>query len=82
MIKDQRKRGVRATDNGLKKIVEAKATRLGGGKRLTIEKLAEESNVSEQTVKRFLKGLRIDQDYAMVIVKALNLEYKDIIEDK
>ncbi|CAD5970844.1 hypothetical protein PCC9214_03801 [Planktothrix tepida] len=45
----------------------------------TQDYLATQANVSLDTVKRFLKGTPIDQDYAIAIVKALNLELADIV---
>ncbi|BAY84703.1 putative signal transduction protein with Nacht domain [Calothrix parasitica NIES-267] len=74
---NRRKRGVRATHQSILKVKEAKSTQ-----KLTIEKLAEKAYISESTVKRFLRRKHVDQDYAIAILKALNLEYQNIIEDE
>lgn len=77
-----RKRGVRATDEGLEQIHLAKAAGLDNGKHLTYDEIALKANVSPKTIQRFFKGDRVDKYYAIAIVKALNLQPQDILEDR
>jgi HEAT repeat protein/DNA polymerase III delta prime subunit len=81
-------RSVAATSEGIAKIVARMAELekpIDPGKTgkncWTQEYLAKKANVSLDTVKRFLKGTPIDKGYASAIVKALNLELADIIDE-
>lgn len=76
----QRQRGVKLTAKERIKVKEAIAPQLGT--RITQEKLAENSYVSVSTVKRFLQGKAVDECSAIAILKALNLDYQDIIKDR
>ncbi|MGL4502607.1 MAG: NACHT domain-containing protein, partial [Planktothrix sp.] len=80
-------RSVAATSEGIAKIkarmAELEKPILPGktGKSCwTNEYLAKQANnISVDTVKRFLKGIAIDQGSAIAIVKALNLKLEDIV---
>ncbi len=70
---NQRNRGIAATPEGIEKVRAVK-----GEKKWTIDKLAEEAKVSPDTVKRFLKGIRIDIDSVGLIAKALNIPTEEL----
>ena len=79
-------RSVAATSQGIAKIkarmAELQKPILPGktGKSCwTQEYLATQANVSLDTVKRLLKGIAIDQGYAIAIVKVLDLELANIV---
>lgn len=87
----RRNRGVRATENGIVKLRNAKRNlnrdhesliendnKIAGVTNLELGCIA---NVSESTVKRFFEGKFVDKDCASSIVGALNLEYSEIIEE-
>lgn len=80
-MSQKRKRGIQATEEGIIKVRAAMA-KGDGGKRLTYEKLAEKAWVHVSTIKRFLKRNCIDKTCAVSILNALNLEYRDIIENE
>jgi HEAT repeat protein/DNA polymerase III delta prime subunit len=81
-------RGVAATSDGIAKI-KARMAELEkpidpgktGKNCWTQEYLAKQANVSLDTVKRCLKGIAIDESCMIPIVKALNLELADIIDE-
>lgn len=77
-MSQQRKRGIRATEEGIVKVRAAMA-KSGEDKRLTYEELAERAWVSVSTVKRFFKRNLIDKTCAASILNVLNLDYQDII---
>lgn len=80
-MSQKRKRGVRATEKGILKVIAAMA-KDNEGNRLTYEKLAEKAWVHVSTIKRFLKRNCIDKTCAVIILNALNLKYQDIIENE
>ncbi|CAD0229260.1 conserved hypothetical protein [Planktothrix agardhii] len=79
-------RSVAATSEGIAKIKakmveleKAEKSKKGEKSHWTQEYLATQAHVSLDTVKRFLRGIAIDEGSAIAIVKALNLELADIV---
>jgi NACHT domain len=80
-MSQRRKRGVQATDDGRKKLQQAKtAGRNEKGKLLTYENIADKADIqAKKTVERFFKGEAIEEGYAKAICQALGLKPIDII---
>jgi hypothetical protein len=76
----RKRRGVRATEEGLQKLQKAKAAGLDdGGKPVTYERIAYKAGISIDTVKRFFSAKAIDRDLATVIAQALGLEVSEVV---
>ncbi|NJM61028.1 MAG: hypothetical protein HC849_13725 [Oscillatoriales cyanobacterium RU_3_3] len=83
-MKEIRKRGIRATEEGRQKLTTAKAAKRNHkGKVWTYLDIATEAEVNETTVKRFFGGKEgVDRESAISICKALGLEVTDIVDPK
>lgn len=76
-------RSVRATQEGLQKLQQAKAAKRNDkGKPWTYFDVATAAEVDEKTVQRFFRGKAKDRNYAIAIVKALGLEITEIVDPK
>jgi len=76
----RKSRGIRATEEGLQKLQQAKASgRCDDGKPLTYVRVAEKAGISELTVKRFFGGNPVDRDSAIAIAQALGLEVSEVV---
>jgi predicted NACHT family NTPase len=83
MSQTRKPRGVRATEEGLKKLQQAKAAgRDEDGKPLTYERIAERARVDKKTVERFFRREAKDRDSAIAITNALNLEITEVVDPK
>ncbi len=80
-MNQRQNRGFRATDDGQKKLQQAKTQgRNEKGKPLTYENIADKADIqAKKTVERFFKGKAIDRSYAEAICRALGFEPIDII---
>lgn len=77
----KRPRAVSATEQGRKKLNEAKELkRTENNKRISLAKIAEKVFVEETTVKRFFRGEKIFTDNAEAICKELNLNLDEIVD--
>jgi NB-ARC domain len=78
----QRNRGVSATEEGRKKLEEAKAAwQDEDEQRLTMQKLAEKSGCSVDIVKNFLGGIEnVDRDGALKICRFLDLAITEVVD--
>ncbi|MEG3844111.1 NACHT domain-containing protein [Microcoleus sp. herbarium14] len=80
-MKETRKRGIRATEEGRKKLTTAKAAKRNhNGKVWTYLDIATAAEVNETTVKRFFRGDGVDRESAISTCKALGLEVTDIVD--
>jgi predicted NACHT family NTPase len=83
MNQTRKSRGVRATEEGLKKLLQAKtAKRNDKGKPWTYFDVATAAEVDEKTVQRFFRGEAKDRNYAIAIVQALGLEITEVVAPK
>lgn len=81
MGQTRKSRGVRATEEGLKKLQQAKAAgRDEDGKPLTYERIAEKARVDKKTVERFFRREAKDRDSVIAITNALNLEITEVVD--
>ena len=75
MAKTRKPRSISATQEGLEKLRQAKATKRNEkGKPWTYFDIATAAQVDEKTVQRFFHGEPKDREYAIAIVQALGLE--------
>jgi len=80
-MKETRKRGIRATEEGRKKLTTAKAAKRNHNDKVwTYLDIATAGEVNETTVKRFFRGEAVDRESAISICKALGLEVTDIVD--
>ncbi|MEG4628700.1 HEAT repeat domain-containing protein [Microcoleus sp. AR_TQ3_B6] len=80
-MKETRKRGIRATEEGRKKLTTAKAAKRNHNDKVwTYLDIATAAEVNETTVKRFFRGEAVDRESAISICKALGLEVTDIVD--
>jgi energy-coupling factor transporter ATP-binding protein EcfA2 len=80
-MKETRKRGIRATEEGRKKLTTAKAAKRNHNDKVwTYLDIATAAEVNETTVKRFFGGKAVDRESAISICKALGLEVTDIVD--
>ncbi len=83
MSQTRKPRGVRATEEGLKKLQLAKAAgRDEDGKPLTYERIAERARVDKKTVERFFRREAKDRDSAIAIVQSLGLDIIEVVDPK
>jgi HEAT repeat protein len=81
MSQTRKSRGVRATEEGIQKLQQAKAAgRDEDGKPLTYERIAERARVDKKTVERFFRREAKDRDSAIAITNALNLEITEVVD--
>jgi energy-coupling factor transporter ATP-binding protein EcfA2 len=80
-MKETRKRGIRATEEGLKRLKAAQAAKRNyEGKVWTYRDISIEAGVDESTVKRFFNIKQgVDKKSALSIAQALNLEITEIV---
>ncbi|HEY9853368.1 MAG TPA: HEAT repeat domain-containing protein, partial [Leptolyngbyaceae cyanobacterium] len=82
-MRETRKRGIPATEEGRQKLTTAKAAKRNHeGKVWTYLDIATAAEVNETTVKRFFRGEAVDKESAISICKALDLEVTDIVDPK
>ncbi|HAX77758.1 MAG TPA: signal transduction protein, partial [Cyanobacteria bacterium UBA11372] len=82
-MRETRKRGIRATEEGRQKLTTAKAAKRNHNDKVwTYLDIATEAGVDESTVKRFFRGDGVDRESAISICKALDLEVTDIVDPK
>jgi transcriptional regulator with XRE-family HTH domain len=74
-VNKRRSRSVRATPEGIERIETERRKQ-----KLTLGAIAEFANVSSDTLKRLMKGDRIDRNSIRDIVAVLNLKPTDIVE--
>jgi len=80
-MKETRKRGIRATEEGREKLTTAKAAKRNHNDKVwTYLDIATAAEVNETTVKRFFGGKAVDRESAISICKALGLEVTDIVD--
>jgi tetratricopeptide (TPR) repeat protein len=82
MNQNRKPRGVRASEEGLQKLRQAKANqRDEKGKPMTYERIACKSRgIDPKTVQRFFGGKSpVDTDSAMTIIQALGLKWEEVI---
>jgi hypothetical protein len=83
MSQTRKPRGVRASEEGLKKLQQAKAAgRNEDGKPLTYERIAERARVDKKTVERFFRREAKDRDSAFAIVQSLGLDIIEVVDPK
>jgi transcriptional regulator with XRE-family HTH domain len=84
MSQTRKPRSVRATEEGVQKLRQAKAAgRDEDGKPLTYEYIAEKAGVEKKTVERFVRENKaVDRGYAIAITNALNLEITEVVDPK
>ncbi|MEQ9484816.1 hypothetical protein [Coleofasciculus sp. F4-SAH-05] len=81
MTKTRKSRGVRATETGRQKLLQAKASRRNEkGKPWTYFDVATAAQVDEKTVQRFFYGKPKDREYAIAIVQALDLDITEVVD--
>ena len=81
-MKETRKRGIRATEQGQQKLRSAKAAKRNHNDRVwTYLDIATAAEVNETTVKRFFGGKdNVDKESALSITNALNLDITEIVD--
>jgi hypothetical protein len=84
MGQTRKSRGVRATEEGLKKLRQAQAAqRDDEDRRLTYPSIAQKAGgMDSKTVGRFFRGEAVDRDCAIAITNALNLEITEVVDPK
>ncbi len=83
MSQTRKPRGVRATEAGRQKLLQAKASRRNDkGKPWTYFDVATAAEVDEKTVQRFFRGEAKDRNYAIAIVQALDLDITEVVDPK
>ncbi|MBD2018022.1 NACHT domain-containing protein [Microcoleus sp. FACHB-53] len=81
MSQTRKPRGVRATEAGRQKLLQAKASRRNNkGKPWTYFDVATAAEVDEKTVQRFFRGEAKDRNYAIAIVQALDLDITEVVD--
>ncbi|MFB2892543.1 HEAT repeat domain-containing protein [Aerosakkonemataceae cyanobacterium BLCC-F50] len=82
-MRETRKRGIPATEEGRQKLTTAKAAKRNDKDKVwTYLDIAGKAEVDESTVKRFFRGEAVDKESAISICKALGLEVTDIVDPK
>ncbi len=80
MSQTRKSRSVKATQEGIQKLQQAKAAKRNDkGKPWTYFDVAVAAKVDEKTVQRFFRGEGKDRDYVIAIVQALGLEVTEIV---
>ncbi|MBD1934824.1 MULTISPECIES: HEAT repeat domain-containing protein [Cyanophyceae] len=83
MAEIRNRNSVQVNEAGKQKLIEVKAAKRNYEDKLwRYLDIAEASNVSEKTVKRFFAGQSVDCDTAIAIAKSLNLELEELIDPK
>lgn len=83
----RKSRSVQATPQGQENLKAAKAAKTKFNEKKdkeeiwTFRDISEVTKLDEKTVKNFFYGIRVDETSAIAIVKALDLDLKDIIND-
>ncbi|MBW4682480.1 MAG: HEAT repeat domain-containing protein [Microcoleus vaginatus WJT46-NPBG5] len=80
MNQPRKPRGIRATEEGLLKLRQAKAKRDEDCKPLSYKVIADQARIDERTVKRFFAGDGVDKDSAIAICQALALKITEIVD--
>jgi DNA-binding Xre family transcriptional regulator len=83
MIQKRKSRSVKATEDGLGKLEQAKVTKSKDtGKRWSLEDVANKARTDPKTVGKFFRGERVDKSTASAVCDALDLQIAEIIDDK
>lgn len=79
-MSQQRQRSVRATPDGIERLLAAKGSSEYG--RLSNFKIADRLQISERTVARFFRGKGVDKENAYAIVKFLGLSNEEVLSSE
>ncbi len=80
-MEKHRPRSVRANDQGIKKLKQAKAAKKYENEEyLSYAKIAEKVYMNESTVSRFCRGIKVDTENAEMICEALGLTLAQVVD--